>query len=107
VLECSQQTSDQKKTVSIQSWVQFFTQRRRMKKEKRSIILFYDVLHMINALNDKQAGLVIKSLIDYEIEGYDYMFENSSLQYIFEVGKKQLDRGRELFIERYGDSDEQ
>lgn len=69
--------------------------------------MFYDVLHMINALGDKQAGGVIKSLIDYEIDGHNYIFENSSLQYIFDVGKKQLDRGRELFEERYGDQDEQ
>jgi hypothetical protein len=78
-----------------------------MKKEKRSVILFYDVLHMINALNDKEAGAVIKSLIDYEIEGYDYAFATSSLQYIFDIGRKQLDRGRELFDERYGNNDEQ
>jgi hypothetical protein len=76
-------------------------------KEKRSIILFYDLLHMINTLNDRDAGGVIKSLIDYEIDGYDYTFEKSTLQYIFEVGKKQLDRGRELFVERYGKIDEQ
>ena len=77
-----------------------------MKKEKRSVILFYDLLHMINSLSDKDAGSIIRSLIDYEIEGYDYTFEKSSLQFIFDVGKKQLDRGRELFDERYGESDE-
>ncbi len=77
-----------------------------MKKEKRSVILFYDLLHMINSLSDKDAGLIIRSLIDYEIDGHDYTFEKSSLQFIFDVGKKQLDRGRELFDERYGEPDE-
>lgn len=74
-----------------------------MKKEKRSILLFYDLLHMINALNENEAGLIIKALIDYEIEGIIGGWEKSSLAYIFEVGKKQLDRGRELFDNRYGE----
>jgi hypothetical protein len=78
-----------------------------MKKEKRSIILFYDVLHMINALHEDEAGQVIKALIDYEINGVVSGWKKSSLAYIFGVGKEQLDRGRELFNERYGDNDEQ
>jgi hypothetical protein len=76
-----------------------------MKKEKRSIILFYDILHMINALPAEEAGQVIKALIDYEMETIVHGWKKSSLAYIFGVGRNQLDRGRQLFDERYGDQD--
>jgi len=74
-----------------------------MKKEKRSILLFYDLLHMINALNEEEAGQVIKALIEYEMQGIVGKWEKGSLEYIFGVGKNQLDRGRELFDSRYGE----
>jgi hypothetical protein len=74
-------------------------------KEKRSVLLFYDLLHMINALNEEEAGLIIKALIEYEMDGVVSGWKKSSLAYIFEMGKKQLDRGREIFEERYSVTD--
>ena len=68
--------------------------------------MFYDLLHMINTLEPHHAGLIIKSLIDYELKNEVWNWENSTndnLKYIYSVGKSQLDRGKQLFQQKYGE----
>jgi hypothetical protein len=71
-------------------------------KEKRSIIMFYDLLQLINSLEENDAGLIIKSLIDYELYGLIWEWSNPQLKYIYHIGKNQLDRGKQLFEQKYG-----
>lgn len=80
----------------------FHRRKGKVMKEKRSIILFYDLLHLINSLNVSDAGVVVQSLIDYELKGKLYDWTDSKLDYIYNIGINQLDRGREIFHERYG-----
>jgi hypothetical protein len=97
---------DRKQLVSIQSWVQFFTKRKEKMKEKKSVILFYDLLYAIDALDDYDAGSVIKAIIEYEVHGLDSEFTNNDrLNSILNMAKYQLDRGREIFEERFGKTD--
>ena len=90
--------------MSIQSWVQFFTIKKGEEKvkEKKSIIVFYDLLYALDSLSDEQAGTVLKALIEYEIYKLECQFNNARLNSIYEMGKYQLDRGREIFEERFG-----
>jgi hypothetical protein len=100
---------DRKQPVSIQPWVQFFTQKGKRMKEKRSIIMFYDLLHLINSLEPFDAGMIIKSLIDYEIHNKEWNWDYSSdetKKYIYSMGKAQLDRGKQLFEQKYGSNNE-
>jgi hypothetical protein len=39
-------------------------------KEKRSIIMFYDLLHLINSLECERCRNTYQSLIDYELKGH-------------------------------------
>ena len=71
-------------------------------KEKKSIILFYDFLYALDALEDSQAGTIMKALIEYELYDLECSFNNRRLNSIYESGKHQLDRGREIFHERFG-----
>ena len=71
--------------------------------------MFYDLLHLINSLEPFDAGMIIKSLIDYEINNKEWNWDRSSddtLRYIFAIGKSQLDRGRQLFEEKYGNNND-
>jgi hypothetical protein len=75
-------------------------------KEKRSIIMFYDLLHLINSLNVSDAGILVQSLIDYELKGTLYDWTDSKLEYIYNIGINQLDRGKQLFEQKYGSNNE-
>lgn len=76
-------------------------------KEKRSVLLFYDLLYAINTLDFEDAGYVIKALIEYEMYNIESEVGDDRLDSIFEMGKKQLDRGREIFAERYPVTDDE
>lgn len=71
-------------------------------KEKKSIILFYDLLYALDTLDDAQIGAIVRGLIEYEIYDLDGSFSNRRINSIYEMGKHQLDRGREIFHERFG-----
>jgi hypothetical protein len=74
-------------------------------KEKKSVILFYDLLYAIDSLNEYDAGAVIKAIIEYEVHGLDSEFTNNDrLNNILNMAKYQMDRGRELFKERFGNN---
>ena len=64
--------------------------------------MFYDLLYALKALPDADAGAVIKALVDYEIYDIDKGFIEGRLDSIYEMGRHQLDRGREIFEERFG-----
>ena len=69
--------------------------------------MFYDLLHLINSLNVSDAGILVQSLIDYELKGKLYDWTDNRLGYIYEIGISQLDRGKQLFEQKYGNTDEQ
>jgi hypothetical protein len=71
-------------------------------KEKKSVILFYDLLYALDVLDDTQIGTIMRALIEYELYDLECSFKNRRLNSIYEMGKHQLDRGREIFHERYG-----
>ena len=74
-------------------------------KEKKSVILFYDLLYAIDSLEECDAGSVVKAMIEYEVHGLDSEFTNNDrLNSILNMAKYQIDRGRELFNERFGDN---
>lgn len=72
-----------------------------MKKEKRSVILFYDLLENLSLLSDKDAGVLIKAIIDYEIHDNVVEFENYKIQRIYHKALESLDIGQEYFDKRY------
>jgi hypothetical protein len=72
-------------------------------KEKKSVILFYDLLYAIDSLEECDAGAVMKAIIEYEVHGLDSEFtKNDRLNNILSMAKYQMDRGREIFEERFG-----
>ena len=68
--------------------------------------MFYDLLQLINTLEPSDAGLIIKSLIDYEMSGLSWDWTDANLKYIYDIGVTQLDRGKLLYEQKYGSNND-
>lgn len=82
---------------------------KRTRKEKRSIILFYDLLELVYTLDEQQAGKLFKAIVNYEFdEVYDSsVFETDESAYIiYKMAISQLDYGKRNFVEKFGGNDE-
>lgn len=68
--------------------------------EKKSLLLYYDYKSHFDFLTDEQLGRLIRSMLEYEIDGVLPEFDEPILKMAFGFIKSNLDRDRQKFFEK-------
>ena len=66
---------------------------------KNSFIVYYDWREKFEDLSDKQWGMLIKAILDYEIDSTMPEFTDSGLKIAFKIAKVSLDENRGKYQE--------
>lgn len=68
--------------------------------EKKSLLLYYDYKAHFDFLTDEQVGKIVRSMLEYEIDGVLPELDTPIMKMTFSFVKSNLDRDREKFFER-------
>lgn len=66
--------------------------------EKKSLLLYYDYKSHFDFLTDEQLGRLIRSMLEYEVDGVLPEFDETILKMTFSFIKSNLDRDREKWV---------
>lgn len=72
----------------------------RTTAEKKSLLLYYDYQQHFNFLTDEQLGRIIRSMLEYEIDGVFPEFDEPILKMTFSFIKSNLDRDKQKYLEK-------
>lgn len=66
--------------------------------EKKSLLLYYDYKSHFDFLTDEQLGRLIRSMLEYEVDGVLPEFDETILKMTFSFIRSNLDRDREKWV---------
>lgn len=66
--------------------------------EKKSLLLYYDYKSHFDFLTDEQLGRLIRSMLEYEVDGIYPEFDEPILKMTFSFIRSNLDRDREKWV---------
>lgn len=68
--------------------------------EKKSLLLYYDYKSHFDFLTDEQLGRIVRSMLEYEIDGVLPEFDEPILKMTFSFIKSNLDRDKQKYLEK-------
>lgn len=71
----------------------------RTTAEKKSLLLYYDYKAHFDFLTDEQLGRIVRSMLEYEIDGISPEFDEPILKMTFSFIRSNLDRDKEKWFE--------
>lgn len=66
--------------------------------EKKSLLLYYDYKSHFDFLTDEQLGRLIRSMLEYEVDGVLPEFDETIMKMTFSFIRSNLDRDREKWV---------
>lgn len=66
--------------------------------EKKSLLLYYDYKAHFDFLTDEQLGRIVRSMLEYEVDGVLPEFDEPILKMTFSFIRSNLDRDREKWV---------
>lgn len=70
----------------------------RTTAEKKSLLLYYDYKSHFDFLTDEQLGRIVRSMLEYEVDGVLPEFDEPILKMTFSFIRSNLDRDREKWV---------
>lgn len=68
--------------------------------EKKSLLLYYDYKSHFDFLTDEQLGRIVRSMLEYEIDGVSPEFDEPILKMTFSFIRSNLDRDKQKYLEK-------
>jgi hypothetical protein len=66
-------------------------------KKAKAFLIYKDAKDIVDELSDDQAGVLFKSIFNYEVEGNIPKFKDKTTNIVFKMFKIHLDRAREEY----------